>query len=163
MNRPIKRSQSVISVSSELSGLETPSREPSPTNDDVSTPKASHTTTDFNGVDRNRTPSASRPTTPTAALDDGRKAKSFLGFGPFTDFLRNRYPSTSQGSISDKHTGEEEEAEEEQDKSEPGDADVDDADIDEDDRRTIHGLPPETPGGPSHLDVQSTGNATIDT
>lgn len=46
------------------------------------------------------TPTASGATTPTTAAlsEESRRAKSFLGFVPFTDFLRARYPSTSQSS-----------------------------------------------------------------
>jgi len=54
------------------------------------------------------TPTASGATTPTTAAlsEESRKAKSFLGFVPFTDFLRARYPSTSQSSdktLSESH------------------------------------------------------------
>ena len=81
-------------------GLETPSAvEASPIEDDVQTPKASRTALNHTGPE-GMTPTASGATTPTTAAlsDESRKAKSFLGFVPFTDFLRARYPSTSQSS-----------------------------------------------------------------
>jgi len=80
-------------------GLETPSAaEASPIENDVQTPKASRTALSHTGPE-GMTPTASGATTPTAVLsDESRKAKSFLGFVPFTDFLRARYPSTSQSS-----------------------------------------------------------------
>jgi hypothetical protein len=44
----------------------------------------------------NTTPPESGENTPTISIDDQRKGKSsFLGFVPFTDLLRVRYPSHS--------------------------------------------------------------------
>lgn len=89
-------------------GLETPEGvESSPTENDVQTPKASRTPINYPAPE-GMTPTASGATTPTTAAlsDESRKAKSFLGFVPFTDFLRARYPSTSQSSdktLSESH------------------------------------------------------------
>ena len=110
------------------SGLKTPSRESSPVREDISTPKATHSHVSLiEGV----TPSASGTTTPTTAgmLDDSRKSKSFLGFVPFGDFLRSRYPSTGQPS--DKRNGSTGVVSEDV---------VEIVDPDEDDRTTIHGI-----------------------
>lgn len=71
--------------------------------------------------------------TPTASTDEPRKGKSsFLGFVPFTDFLRVRYPSqgnTSEKTIRDNSSGE---------SSEDAEASEDD------DQRTIHTISPDT-------------------
>ncbi|PPQ67414.1 hypothetical protein CVT25_005993 [Psilocybe cyanescens] len=137
--RPIKRSHSPISMTS---GLETPSRASSPTNEDLSTPKASQIIGP-NGTDP-ITLSTSGATTPTASSDESRKPKSFLGFVPFTDFLRGRYPSATQAS--DKK------ADDDDDNQSLTDSDAaSNADLDEDDRRTIHGVASGISGGPSHL------------
>ncbi|KAF8912897.1 hypothetical protein CPB84DRAFT_1841339 [Gymnopilus junonius] len=122
-------------------GLKTPSREPSPVREDVSTPKALHIHS--NGVE-GITPTASGATTPTTTmLDDSRKSKSFLGFVPFGDFLRSRYPSAGQSS--DKETV----------KSSSSMnlkyAECEDAagktDADEDDRMTIYNISSDKDGG----------------
>ncbi len=69
--------------------------------------------------------------TPTASTDEPRKGKSsFLGFVPFTDFLRVRYPSQSNSSEktirnSSGETSEDTEADENED------------------RRTIHTISPD--------------------
>jgi hypothetical protein len=85
---------------SSTSGLETPSGvESSSIENDVQTPKVSRTPTSHTGPEA-VTPTMSGATTPTTAAlsDESRKAKSFLGFVPLTDFIRARYPSTSQSS-----------------------------------------------------------------
>lgn len=95
--QPTRRTYSPVSTP----GLETPSGlEASPIENDVQTPKASRTPINHSTAPEGMTPTASGATTPTTAAlsDESRKAKSFLGFVPFTDFLRARYPSTSQSS-----------------------------------------------------------------
>lgn len=117
------------------SGPKTPSRESSPVREDVSTPKALHI--HRNGTE-GVTPTASGATTPTTAaamLDDSRKSKSFLGFVPFGDFLRSRYPSTNQSS--DKGTLK---VLASTSLKQDGHAESEDGDADEDDRTTIHGI-----------------------
>ncbi|KAF5312663.1 hypothetical protein D9619_003097 [Psilocybe cf. subviscida] len=125
---------------SSISGLETPSREPSPTNDDIQTPKASYSTTLH--VSSRITPTASGATTPTAPSLSDSKAKSFLGFAPL-DFIRSRYPSSI-------HTPEKAHAkpttnETESDHGGSSDTDPtsdDGPEDDEEDRKTIHGVVP---------------------
>ncbi|KAF8807633.1 hypothetical protein BYT27DRAFT_7189711 [Phlegmacium glaucopus] len=106
--------------SSFTSGLETPSRESSPV--ETETPKVSHNGRP-RGPDHGTTPVASGSTTPTAAAltDESKKAKAFLGLVnvPFAEFLRGRYPSSSQAL---------------------GLRDDDQEEVDEEDRKTIHGV-----------------------
>lgn len=87
ISRPPRRP---LSPDLSISGLETPSRESSPSSDEPRTPRVSHRTSSEDTM----TPTVSGRTTPLAAHDESAKGKSFLGFVPFTDFLR-RYPSQS--------------------------------------------------------------------
>ncbi|KDR85233.1 hypothetical protein GALMADRAFT_233966 [Galerina marginata CBS 339.88] len=149
--RPIITTHSPISIDS---GLSTPSREPSPANEDISTPKASHTV-GSNGVET-ITPTASGATTPTTAAisDESRKPKSFLGFVPFTDFLRVRYPSTTDSSKrASKSLAATDAEHEDRFEGVAGNADFDD-----DDRTTIHGVPSDMRSGLS--DAESIGEET---
>lgn len=112
-------------------GLQTPLRTPSPENDDVQTPKPSHINLDARSLaEGGTTPTASGTTTPTASLlaEESRKQKSFLGFVPFTDFLRSRYPSSSTKTSSEADDDEESEDEHSDENSEGS----------EEDRMTIH-------------------------
>ncbi|KAF9478708.1 hypothetical protein BDN70DRAFT_933158 [Pholiota conissans] len=117
-------------------GLETPSRESSPVTDDVHTPKPSHIVLETHGLgEGTTTPTASGTTTPTASImsDDARKQRSFLGFVPFTDFLRGRYPTSVSQSLEKAN------ASARQPDSE-GDEDEDEgSESDDEDRTTIHG------------------------
>lgn len=61
---------------------------------DTHTPKVT-STSDLPAVEGN-TPPASGSVTPT--VDVSRKPRAFLGFSPFTDLLRSRYPSTTRTS-----------------------------------------------------------------
>lgn len=95
------------------------------------------------------TPPASGSVTPTGStIDASKKPRAFLGFSPFTDLLRGRYPSTirksppsvlggaqgtDEGSIVSV-TGTEEQN-----------------DTDEEDRKTIHGIVQDTDSGPREL------------
>lgn len=105
LSRPTCRTYSPVTSTP---GLETPEVvESFPIEDDVQTPKASRTPINH-PAPGGMTPIASGATTPTTAAlsEESRKAKSFLGFVPFTDFLRVRYPSTSQSSdktLSESH------------------------------------------------------------
>ena len=102
---------------SSTSGIETPSREASPMETEVHTPKVSHNGHHC-GPDQGITPIASGSTTPTA-VDESKKAKPFLGLVnvPFAEFLRGRYPSSNQTDSDD----------------------IDQEEVDEEDRKTIHG------------------------
>ncbi|KAF8167866.1 hypothetical protein B0H34DRAFT_683354 [Crassisporium funariophilum] len=144
-----KTSRRPISPISSVTGLETPSRESSPVQDEIRTPKASQLG-DPRGIGEGTTPTASGSTTPTTntMTDDSRKARPFLGFVPFTEFLRGRYPSSSQPPeklSSTSHTA----TEFHSDRSEPEESDDDvelgeDSDVDEEDRNTIHGVATES-------------------
>jgi hypothetical protein len=80
---------------SSTTGLETPPRNPSPSNENVTTPTVASQLTPVQSG-KGTAPSTSGATTPTSSTDESRKFKStFLGFVPFTDFLRVRYPSHS--------------------------------------------------------------------
>jgi len=127
------------------SGLETPSREPSPTNEEARTPKASHLLPSLLTAESTNTPTASGSNTPTAATDESRKGKSFLGFVPFTDFLRARYPSTSQSS--DKTVLNHSHSSADGDTSDS--AESEDEEADDEDRVTIHGVAREKSPEPS--------------
>ncbi|KJA29339.1 hypothetical protein HYPSUDRAFT_211221 [Hypholoma sublateritium FD-334 SS-4] len=112
-------------------GLQTPLRTPSPENDNVQTPKPSHINLDARSLAEGATtPTVSGTTTPTASLlaEESRKQKSFLGFVPFTDFLRSRYPSSSTKTSSETDDDEESEDEHSDEISEGS----------EEDRMTIH-------------------------
>jgi hypothetical protein len=81
---------------SSTTGLETPPRNPSPSNENVTTPTIASQSTPVQLSWKGTAPSTSGATTPTSSTDESRKVKStFLGFVPFTDFLRVRYPSHS--------------------------------------------------------------------
>ncbi|KAJ3517634.1 hypothetical protein NLJ89_g383 [Agrocybe chaxingu] len=135
-SQPVRIPTSPISS---VSGLTTPSRESSPVPDDSTTPKASHVQGSQPAFG-STTPNASGYSTPTAATDDTRKGRSFLGFVPFTDFLRARYPSASQASDNTLMKGDVEglPADGSEDAVEP-----DEGEIDEEDRMTIHGVGPD--------------------
>lgn len=146
MTRPA-RSASLTSVSP--TGLETPLRTPSPEIDDVQTPKPTHINLDIRSVSEGATttPMASGTTTPTApsVLEDSRKQKSFLGFVPFSDFLRSRYPSSGQATQAPSGADSEEGSAYEH-------SDVDSEESNEEDRMTIHapasdGVPMNGSGG----------------
>ncbi|KAF8973835.1 hypothetical protein BDZ97DRAFT_1912290 [Flammula alnicola] len=122
------------------SGLETPPRESSPVAEDIHTPKASHALVTGTPVEGTTTPTASGATTPTTSImsDDSRKQRSFLGFVPFTDFLRARYPSTSQSS--EKTVTKSRASSRSREESE-GDTEADGgSEPDEEDRMTIHAV-----------------------
>ena len=114
--------------SGSASGIETPSREASPMETEIRTPKVSHNGHHC-GPDQGTTPIASGSTTPTpTVVDESKKAKPFLGLVnvPFAEFLRGRHPSSSQ-TLPDKTN------------SGLRDDDVEQEEVDEEDRKTIHG------------------------
>jgi hypothetical protein len=72
--------------------------------------------------------------------DDSRKQRSFLGFVPFTDFLRGRYPSSVSHSSEKTPTASRRPSEADEDfDSEDEQHREEDSESDEEDRTTIHG------------------------
>ncbi|PPQ98918.1 hypothetical protein CVT24_003549 [Panaeolus cyanescens] len=117
-----------ISISSLNSAVGTPERSVSPVGESSTTPKASQLGGRCNSSETLLPNEGTR--TPTNAPEELKKGSrsAFLGFGPLSDFLRVRYPSSStrEGSVN----GVEE-------------ANTNDGDSwegqDEEDRKTIHG------------------------
>lgn len=110
---------------SSTTGLETPPRNPSPTNENVATPTISSRSTPTQLSWKRISPPESGIDTPTASADEFRKVKSsFLGFVPFSDFLRVRYPS--HPSLKTRRNG----------SLTPGETSGD-SDAEEEDRRTV--------------------------
>ena len=88
------------------------------------------------------TPPASGSTTPTAAATDAsKKGRSFLGFSPFTEFLRGRYPSSVRISGNNPLSISENSQEMDEDRTTfvPRAREQDESD-EEEDRNTIHGV-----------------------
>ncbi|KAF9535777.1 hypothetical protein CPB83DRAFT_842312 [Crepidotus variabilis] len=112
------------STISPISSLSAPSRETSPSNDEPKTPIAPQRTTR-----ETASPTASGSTTPVAPHEEPTKGKSFLGFVPFTDFLR-RYPSQSSERTIMKHG------------ASTSDSESNGSDGDDEDRKTINGVLP---------------------
>jgi hypothetical protein len=119
-----------MSLVSDLESLSS-SRAESPVEQDSHTPKGSITDLPVEGS----TPPASGSTTPT---DASKKSRPFLGFSPFTGFLRGRYPSSIR--VSGKSLSENaQETDGDHTASIPSTGEQDGSD-EEEDRKTIHGV-----------------------
>ena len=120
-----------------VSDLEsTSSRAESPVGPDSKTPKVTGIT-DLQV--EGSTPPASGSTTPTAAATDvSKKGRPFLGFSPFTELLRGRYPSSIR--ISGKNSLSTSENVQEVDEERTVIVREQDESDEEEDRKTIHGV-----------------------
>lgn len=124
--RPLPPS-SPMSLVSDLESSSSSSRADSPVEHDSHTPEI---TTIIDLPAGGSTPPTSGSATPTtAATDASKKPRPFLGFSPFTDFLRGRYPSSIRISGKDGEHTTSVTSYEEQDGSD-----------EEEDRKTIHGV-----------------------
>lgn len=126
LRRPLPPS-SPMSLVSDLESSSSSSRADSPVEHDSHTPEI---TTIIDLPAGGSTPPTSGSATPTtAATDASKKPRPFLGFSPFTDFLRGRYPSSIRISGKDGEHTTSVTSYEEQDGSD-----------EEEDRKTIHGV-----------------------